>query len=130
MAMEATDELSALAAAKRAAFDAGRADAVTKQHALGKLTARERLDLLIDRGTFLECGILSGSPVSLPKPTRDPDDRRDPALAKILPDNPRHAYNMRDLIAMIVDDGYCFELKAEYAQNVITAFARMGGQSI
>jgi acetyl-CoA carboxylase carboxyltransferase component len=32
-------------------------------------TARERLDLLIDLGTFLEYGILAGSPASAPKPT-------------------------------------------------------------
>ena len=60
MATEATDELSTLEAEKRAALDAERNDAVAKQHALGKLTARERLDLLVDRGTFLEYGILYG----------------------------------------------------------------------
>ena len=32
----------------------GGADRVAKQHAKGKLTARERLDLLLDRGTFHE----------------------------------------------------------------------------
>jgi len=62
-------ELAELDEAKRAALDEHRADAVAKQHALGKLTARERLDLLVDRGTFLEYGMLAGSPVQLPKPT-------------------------------------------------------------
>lgn len=32
---------------------------VARQHALGKLTARERIDLLIDPGTFVEIGILA-----------------------------------------------------------------------
>ncbi len=37
----------------------GGAEAVAKQHAAGKLTARERLDLLFDAGTFTEIGILA-----------------------------------------------------------------------
>jgi propionyl-CoA carboxylase beta chain len=36
------------------AVHAGSAAAVEKQHARGKLTARERLDLLLDEGTFVE----------------------------------------------------------------------------
>lgn len=63
-------------------------------------------------------------------PTRDPDDRREPALATIMPDTARRAYDMFDLMAMIVDDGHVFELKPAYAPNLITAFARMGGHSI
>ncbi len=36
------------------ALHAGSAKAVEKQHAKGKLTARERIDLLLDKGTFVE----------------------------------------------------------------------------
>jgi acetyl-CoA carboxylase carboxyltransferase component len=36
----------------------GGQDAVNKQHGRGKLTARERLDLLIETGTFVETGML------------------------------------------------------------------------
>ena len=32
-------------------------DAVARQHAAGKLTVRERLDLLFDKDTFTEIGI-------------------------------------------------------------------------
>ena len=35
----------------------GGEEKVAKQHAAGKLTARERLDLLMDEGTFTELGI-------------------------------------------------------------------------
>src|SRR5262245_62271835 len=35
----------------------GGADAVAKQHASGKLTARERIDLLFDAGSFTEIGV-------------------------------------------------------------------------
>ncbi len=36
----------------------GGAEEVSKQHKAGKLTARERVDLLFDKGTFVEIGIL------------------------------------------------------------------------
>jgi acetyl-CoA carboxylase carboxyltransferase component len=41
---------------RAAILDEGRPDAVAKQHGLGKLTARERIDRLVDDGTFREFG--------------------------------------------------------------------------
>jgi acetyl-CoA carboxylase carboxyltransferase component len=38
----------------------GGADAVEKQHALGRLTIRERIDALLDAGTFEEAGPIAG----------------------------------------------------------------------
>ena len=38
----------------------GGEDKIAKQHEAGKLTARERLDLLVDPGTFTELGIHAG----------------------------------------------------------------------
>ncbi len=35
----------------------GGEEKIAKQHERGKLTARERLDLLVDEGTFVEMGI-------------------------------------------------------------------------
>ena len=42
---------------RRRARAMGGADAVAKQHASGKLTARERIDLLFDSGSFTEIGV-------------------------------------------------------------------------
>ena len=36
------------------AFSGGGADRIEKQHAVGKLTARERIDVLLDTGSFVE----------------------------------------------------------------------------
>jgi len=36
------------------ALGAGREDAIARQHARGKLTARERVELLLDPGSFTE----------------------------------------------------------------------------
>ena len=41
---------------KTAALVGGGAERVAKQHAAGKLTARERLGILFDAGTFIEVG--------------------------------------------------------------------------
>jgi acetyl-CoA carboxylase carboxyltransferase component len=48
------DALRAARDALRARITSGSAPAVERQHALGKRTARERLDLLLDPGSFLE----------------------------------------------------------------------------
>jgi methylmalonyl-CoA decarboxylase subunit alpha len=58
--------LTELAAWREAAKEMGGADAVARQHARGKLTARERLDLLLDTGSFVELGVLAQSEVSVP----------------------------------------------------------------
>jgi acetyl-CoA carboxylase carboxyltransferase component len=65
-----------------------------------------------------------------PKPTDDPPDRLVDGLDKIVPANPRQAYDMRRLIRKIADDGHVFEIKPAWAKNLITAFVRMGGQSV
>jgi acetyl-CoA/propionyl-CoA carboxylase carboxyl transferase subunit len=48
------DRIEELRKRKAALLDDHRKDAVRRQHEKGKLTARERLDLLLDRGTFVE----------------------------------------------------------------------------
>ena len=51
------EDLAAELAARRArTLEMGGAEAVARQHAAGKLTARERLDRLFDAGTFTEIG--------------------------------------------------------------------------
>src|SRR5687768_12429477 len=44
----------------------GGAEKIEKQHSRGKLTARERIDLLVDPGTFVEMGIHAGPHFSQP----------------------------------------------------------------
>ncbi len=48
-----------LAARRAHAARMGGEEAVARQHGAGKLTVRERLDLLFDRGSFTELGILA-----------------------------------------------------------------------
>jgi acetyl-CoA carboxylase carboxyltransferase component len=51
-------------------------------------------------------------------------------LDNVLPDNSNKTYNMKDVIKAIVDSGEYMESARQYAQNMITAFARMNGQVI
>jgi propionyl-CoA carboxylase beta chain len=53
------DARARLAALREEALHAGSAAAVERQHARGKLTARERLDLLLDPGSFVELDMLA-----------------------------------------------------------------------
>jgi methylmalonyl-CoA decarboxylase alpha subunit len=52
------------------------------------------------------------------------------ALDTLMPDNPNKAYDMHDIIRQIVDNGDFMEYMPHYAKNIITGFARVGGQSI
>ena len=61
--------------------------------------------------------------------TDDPRDRRVEGLAKLVPLSPRAAYDIRKVIARLVDDGDVFEVKPTWARNIVTAFARFDGRS-
>ena len=52
------EQLEDLEARRAGALDENRPEAVARQRARGKLTARERIALLFDPGTFVELGIL------------------------------------------------------------------------
>ena len=62
-------------------------------------------------------------------PTDSPG-RTDEALNEILPDNANQGYDMKGVIQAIVDDGEIMEPSRQYAQNMITCFARMNGHVI
>src|ERR671924_831759 len=61
-------------------------------------------------------------------PTDDDPLRRDKRLRDLVPDNPNRPYDMKELVAAVVDEGYFYEVQAEYAANVLVGFARLGGR--
>ena len=65
-----------------------------------------------------------------PITSTDSPDRADPALDTIIPENPQQAYDMKDVIRAIVDNGEFLEPSRQFAPNVITAFARCNGQVV
>ncbi len=69
---------------------------------------------------------------SLP-PTRATNDLRDRAEASLdhlVPEDPNHPYDIRELITKVADDEEFFELKPNHAANIVTGFARMEGSTI
>ena len=60
----------------------------------------------------------------------DPADRDDYSLDTLVPNNPNKPYDMKELLAKVVDDGEFFELQPEYAKNIIIGFARMDGHVV
>lgn len=51
-------------------------------------------------------------------------------LATLVPENSRKSYDMKSVIAELVDKDSFFEEKELYARNSITGFARIGGRSV
>jgi acetyl-CoA carboxylase carboxyltransferase component len=62
--------------------------------------------------------------------TTDPADRRAEALLDIVPAEPGRAYDVRDVIAEIVDDGEYLELHENWATNVVCALTRINGSTV
>jgi len=62
--------------------------------------------------------------------TGDDPMRTDEALNTLLPDNSNQAYDMKDVIKSIVDNGEFYESQQYWATNIVTCFARMDGQTI
>jgi len=57
------------------------------------------------------------------------DETRE-ALSGIVPDNPNKPYDMHDVINGIIDGDSFYEIHKDYAENIVTGFARLGGRSI
>jgi propionyl-CoA carboxylase beta chain len=60
----------------------------------------------------------------------DDPDREDPALDRLIPDDPNKPYDIKKLIEGVVDDGRFFEVHAHYAKNIVVGFARLGNRSV
>jgi propionyl-CoA carboxylase beta chain len=68
-----------------------------------------------------------------PRPVRasaDPIDRDEPSLDTLIPAEATRPYDMREVIAKTVDDADFFEIQPDYARNILTGFARIGGAPI
>ncbi len=66
-------------------------------------------------------------------PHEQPDDdpeRMDEDILDIIPTEPKKPYDMHEIICRIVDKGSFFEIKADYAKNLIVGLARMNGSVV
>ena len=76
---------------------------------------------------FLPSNFEAGSPSW---PTLDDTDRIDESLDTLIPDNPNKPYDIKELIAKVVDEGDFFEISTAYAKNIVTGFGRIAGSTV
>ena len=88
---------------------------------------KEVLDMVRRLLSFLPQNNMEETPL-----VADGDDpnRRDQDLINIIPVEPNKAYNMRDVIARVFDNGDFMEVHQHWANNLIVGFARLNGQSV
>jgi len=61
--------------------------------------------------------------------TADDPDKDINDLVRIVPDDCGEPYDMHDVIRLLVDDGNFYEIKDQYAKNLITGFCRFNGET-
>jgi acetyl-CoA carboxylase carboxyltransferase component len=62
--------------------------------------------------------------------TGDPADRPVEGLEKIVPTNPRAAYDVKRVIKAVFDRDSWFEIKPGWAKNIVIGFARAAGHAV
>ncbi len=65
-------------------------------------------------------------------PIVDPDKRhmRDDSLNRIVPDDSKQPYEVREIITRIVDRGDFLEVQKEFARNLVVGFGRIVGRTV
>ena len=108
----------------------GGATTHTTKSGVADLAFENDVEALLELRRFFE--FLPGSNREAPplRPTDDPDDRVEISLDSLVPRDPTKPYDMKELIEKVVDEGEFFELQPNYAGNIITAFGRLGGETV
>ncbi len=95
-------------------------------HFVGE-TEEATLQLIRDLVSYIPSNNFEEPPY---KATEDPIDRLEDSLNSIIPENPNQAYDVKDIIHAIVDEGRFLEVHERFAPNIVVGFARMGGMSV
>jgi len=54
----------------------------------------------------------------------------DPALNQLVPLDPKQSYDVRTVLARLVDDGDLLEIQPSFAPNILVGFARLAGRPV
>jgi len=63
-------------------------------------------------------------------PTSDDPERADVELQTIVPESPNKPYDMREVVARILDEREFFEVQPFFAKNIIVGLGRLGGHVV
>ena len=110
---------------------------ITAEAGMGRVSHGEERPMRSDRDTdeeaisptrrLLGFSLKTAGKKRATHPFRDDPERREEALLEVMPDDPKFPYDMHEVIDLIVDDGEFFELKEDFAPNLIIGFARFDG---
>lgn len=110
--------------------DLGGADVHASKSGVSHFVAEDDLDCIKQIRTLLAYL----PPNNQTKPpvvkTDDPDEREDSLLDGLVPSDPIHPYDMKDIIHSVVDERIFFEVHKDFATNIVVGFARLGGRSV
>jgi propionyl-CoA carboxylase beta chain len=87
----------------------------------------ECLALIRELLTFLPQNNAEDPPVRI---SLDPPDRVDEELQTVVPDQPNKPYDIRDIVRVVLDDRYFFEVQADNAPNILIGFGRLNGRPV
>ncbi|OZG31966.1 MULTISPECIES: acyl-CoA carboxylase subunit beta [Rickettsieae] len=102
----------------------------TTKSGVADFAFKNDIELLLETRRFFNFLPLSNRSPLPCRRTEDPADRVDMSLNTLVPNIPNKAYDMKELIERIVDEGDFFELQPDFAKNIITGFGYMEGRSI
>lgn len=85
---------------------------------------RDAVAIVRELLAYLPSNNTQDPPHKLGQPVVAPDD---PEIASLMPDSSQQAYDVRDVVRRILDDGKLFEVQEFFAQNLVTGFGRLSG---
>ena len=87
----------------------------------------ECLSLIRELMSFLPSNNLEDAPR---RAATDPTDRADAKLDSIVPAESNQPYDIKDVLHLVIDDGYFFEVHEHFAKNIVVGFARLNGRPV
>src|SRR5271169_3194268 len=102
----------------------------TTRSGIADLAFENDVEALIELRRFIDFLPASNRVQPPLRPTTDPSNRVEPSLDTLVPRSANKPYDMKELIAKVVDDGDFFEIQPDFARNILIGFARMEGSTI
>lgn len=87
----------------------------------------ECIDGIRDLISLLPSNNMEGSPI---QQSNDDVNRTIPEFENIIPESTVDNYEMKEIVKTISDESYFYEVQRYYAENIITGFVKINGQTV
>jgi len=94
------------------------------------LACENDVEALLQLRRFIDFLPSSNRETAPARPTPDPVDRVEPSLDTLVPTSPNKAYDVKELIEKVLDEGDFFEIQPYWAKNIIIGFGRIAGATV